>query len=346
MPQTGIIILCHGSRGKQAVADLPVTMQSMAEGVRSLIPAEVEVAWAALQFNRPALEDAAALLVERGVKSIVIMPYFLFSGRHITEDIPEVIEPLAGRYPDVKFGMTRSLGDEERFVPQVVDRIMESTPELSLEITPSLISPGDIERRSLEIIEKLLPPQTELPGGERDVVKRIIHASGDPQIAPLIRFSPSAVSSGVDAMTNSSTIFTDVQMAAVGINRRLAESCGCPVLCALDDTESGNGSAGKSTRAAAAIKGLGEKLDGAIVVIGNAPTALLALLELHDNDAISPALIVGMPVGFVRARESKDMLMRRDVPYITVAGNRGGSAMAVATVNAMLKLALDEKRKE
>jgi precorrin-8X/cobalt-precorrin-8 methylmutase len=87
------------------------------------------------------------------------------------------------------------------------------------------------------------------------------------------------------------------------------------------------------------MRHLGKRLNGAIVAIGNAPTALLALLELIDSNGVKPALVVGMPVGFVQAKESKDELMKRDIPYITIVGTRGGSAMAVATVNALLKIA-------
>ena len=113
----------------------------------------------------------------------------------------------------------------------------------------------------------------------------------------------------------------------------------------MDNTKGQEQAKGQNiTRAATAMHRLGKRLNGAIVVIGNAPTALLALLELIDNDRIKPALIVGMPVGFVQAKESKEELMRRDISYITVVGTRGGSAMAVATVNVLLKMAVERKR--
>ncbi|MFC1906982.1 precorrin-8X methylmutase, partial [Chloroflexota bacterium] len=92
---------------------------------------------------------------------------------------------------------------------------------------------------------------------------------------------------------------------------------------------------------AAAMRNLGERLNGAIVAIGNAPTALLALLDLVDHKGIKPDLVVGMPVGFVKAKESKDELKKGNVPHITVVGTRGGSAMAVAAVNALLKIAVE-----
>jgi precorrin-8X/cobalt-precorrin-8 methylmutase len=197
----------------------------------------------------------------------------------------------------------------------------------------------------MEIVEKLLPPTLKITGEERRIVKRVVHASGDPQIASLMKFSPSALPSGLNALAQGSPIFADVQMVAAGINKHLAEACGCLVACAMDEIIGQEPAREQNiTRAAAAMHHLGQRLNEAIVIIGNAPTALLALLELIDNDPIKPSLIVGMPVGFVQARESKEELMKRGVPYITIAGTRGGSAMAAATVNALLKMAVERKR--
>ena len=336
MPQMGVVILCHGSRGEQGALEVAETLRRLTEGVKPFLSPGVEVTGAALQFNHPTLEEAVASLVGRGVERIVIMPYFLFSGRHITEHIPELVNKLKGVYPEKQFIMATPLGLEEHFVTRVARRIEEAAPELSLNTRPSLNSPEDIERQSMEIVERFLPPALNISAEERLVVKHIVHAGGDPQLASLIRFSPSAIASGLSAMAKGSPIFTDVRMVAAGINRHLAEACRCPVSCAMDESE---GLKPDTTRAAAAMHHLGKRLNGAVVAIGNAPTALLALLELIDKDGIKPALIVGMPVGFVQAKESKDELMKRDVPYVTIAGTRGGSALAVATVNTLLKIA-------
>ena len=336
MPQTGVAILCHGSRGEQGALEVAETLRRLTEGVKPFLSPGVEVTGAALQFNHPTLEEAVESLVGRGVERIVIMPYFLFSGRHITEHVPELIEKLKGIYPGKQFIMATPLGLEEHFVTRVARRIEEVAPELSLNSRLSLNSPEEIERQSMEIVERLLPPALNISADERLIVKHIVHAGGDPQLASLVRFSPSAITSGLSAMAKGSPIFTDVRMVAAGINRRRAEACRCPVSCAMDESE---GLKPDRTRAAAAMRHLGKRLNGAIVAIGNAPTALMALLELVDNNRIKPALIVGMPVGFVQAKESKDELMKRDVPYIAIAGTRGGSALAVATVNALLKIA-------
>lgn len=344
MPQTGVIILAHGSRGERGIVEVNATLRRVTAGVTPLLPRGVKVIGAALQFNHPNLEEAVETLALQGINRVVIMPYFLFSGRHITEHIPQLIEGLKSRYPGVQFTLANTMGNDELFIGLVARRLEEAAPEIWASVRASPTSPEDIERQSMEIAERFLPPAPNMSEDERLVVKRIIHASGDHQVAPLIKISPSAISSGLSPIDKGSPIFTDVRMVAAGINKRLAEACGCLVSCAMDEAKELEQTKETSiTRAAAALRNLGKRLDGAIVVIGNAPTALMALLDLIDNSAVKPALVVGMPVGFVQAKESKDELMKREIPYITIVGTRGGSAMAVATINALLKMAVDRK---
>lgn len=341
MPQTGVIILAHGSRGERGMVEVPETLRRLADGVKPLIPTEVEVIGAALQFNQPTLEEAAETLVGHGAQRIVVMPYFLFSGRHITEDIPQLMEKLKHRYPEVQFTMASTLNADKLLTGLIAKRIMACMPELLSVAQIDDTSSKAIEQQSLEMVAGLVPALRNMPEEEQAVVKRVVHASGDPQVAGLMKFSTSAIPDGLNALVVGRPIFTDVHMVSAGINRPLAEACGCSLYCALDETNGRpEGREQDTTRAAAAMHRLGKRLDGAIAAIGNAPTALLALLELIDNDGIKPALIVGMPVGFIQAKESKEELMKRHVPYITVVGNRGGSALAAATVNALLKMAV------
>jgi precorrin-8X/cobalt-precorrin-8 methylmutase len=342
MPQAGVVILCHGSRGERGKVEVPETLGKVTDGVKPLLPPGVEVAGAALQFNHPTLEEAVEALVARGVPRIIIMPYFLLVGRHITEDIPGLVEELKDTYRGIKFSVAKPLGSQEYFIGQVARRIEEAAPELWLDTHLSPISPEAIEQQSMAIVESILTAVPGISEEERLVVKRVVHASGDPQVTSLLRFSPSAISDGLSAIAKGSPIFTDTRMVATGINSRLAAACGCSLTCAMAEMEEQKqAKENNTTRAAAAMYQLGSRLSGAIVAIGNAPTALLALLDLIDHARVKPALVVGMPVGFVQARESKAELVRRDVPHITVAGTRGGSAMAVATVNALLKIAVE-----
>ena len=337
--KTGIIILAHGSRGEKGAVEVPKVLQRIAEGVRPFLSGRVEVIGAALQFNRPSLEEAVELLLTDSVKRIVIMPYFLFPGRHITEHVPQLIENFKRRYPQVQFAIANTLGPDESFVGLTARRIAECAPDLLSVVRMSLVSPQLIEQRSMEIVEGLLPP-LELSREERVVVKRLVHTAGDRDLASLIRFQPVATTMALTAIRLGRPIFTDVRMVSVAINRHLAEKFGCEVYCALDELELAKITQEEgSTRSGTAFRVLGERLNEAIVAIGNSPTALLALLELVSSKKVTPALVVGTPVGFVQAKESKEELMKLDIPYISIVGTRGGSALAGAAVNALLGLA-------
>jgi precorrin-8X/cobalt-precorrin-8 methylmutase len=202
------------------------------------------------------------------------------------------------------------------------------------------LPPNEIYRRSFATVDALLPAGSWSPQ-ERHIIRRIVHATGDPQLASAVRFKPEATSTGIAAFLRQASLFTDVQMVAAGIQGRWREALGCSmqVLIAQDGLTD-LAAAMQITRSAAAILQALPLLGGNIVVIGNAPTALLALLDaLDEGHCEPPALIIGMPVGFIATRESKDALWERPYPAITIEGTRGGSAVAAATVNALLDLA-------
>ncbi len=315
-------------------------MAYIAAKVRAKFPLAGRVDWAAQSFNHPSLKEAVELQAQQGIKRVLIMPFFLFDGKHSKEDIPESIERLKTCYPDIEFSLTSILGTDTLLADLVIKRIQEASLETrDAGGIPDLpATPEAIEACSMEIIESLLPPIV-CSAGELQVIKRIVHAAGDIEIAQLVRFHPQAIASGIKAIRTGNPIYTDVKMAAAGINRKKTDEFGCDVTCAIDNPGAIKiTNEGGITRSAAAIRFLDTKLHNAIIAIGNAPTALFALIDLIDSTDITPALIVGMPVGFVGAKESKSELMKRDIPFIAIEGNRGGSALAVAAVNALLKL--------
>lgn len=200
-----------------------------------------------------------------------------------------------------------------------------------------LTDPVQIEQRSMEIIAPYLRDLTLTPG-EMKVCARIIHAAGDPDYAGLISIHPRAVAAGCTALAAGCDVYTDVEMVRTGINKRRLASYGGTVHCRIGDIQVADMARRQGiTRAMAAMRAYGAALNGAVVAVGNAPTALFALLDLMAQDGVQPALVIGVPVGFVGAREAKDTLVARaTVPYITVAGNKGGSPIAAAAVNALL----------
>jgi len=202
------------------------------------------------------------------------------------------------------------------------------------------LEPDEIDRLSLEMVDDVMPPLTHLTKGERYVVSRIVRAEGEPQIVDSIKFSPGAVEAGLEAIKSSAQIVTDVRMVEVGTSKAMLKISGNPIITLIDTPNVAEVAKAEGiTRSAAAIRELAPKISGAVVAVGNAPTALLALLDLVDEQKVSPALIIGMPVGFVACVESKQELVQRSVPYITILGNRGGSSAAAATLNALLTIA-------
>jgi len=203
--------------------------------------------------------------------------------------------------------------------------------------------PEEIDRRSIEVVEASLPQLDGLTAEEHYVVCRIVRAEGDPEIAKAVGFSPGAVERGIAAIRAKAAVVTDVRMVEVGISKALLGRCGLATHCQIDTPNTAErAKSDGTTRSVAAIRELEPHLNGAIAVVGNAPTALLALLDMVKEGQVRPALVIGMPVGFIACAESKAELANVDVPYISVWERRGGSSAAAATVNALLGLALQE----
>ena len=174
---------------------------------------------------------------------------------------------------------------------------------------------------------------------EQTVATRIIHACGMTDVADDLRFSHGAVGAGIDALADGATVLCDVRMVRHGVIAGRMPA-GNAIACPLDrDGIEVHAQEIGTTRTAAALDLARDEWGGAVVAVGNAPTALFHLLEAVAAGAPRPALVIGMPVGFVGAVESKDALMRSDLPFLAVRGRRGGSAMASAAVNALAGIA-------
>jgi precorrin-8X/cobalt-precorrin-8 methylmutase len=200
------------------------------------------------------------------------------------------------------------------------------------------IGPLEIEAESFRIIESEIGT-TSFDPEQFAVVRRCIHATGDFSFADNMRFSPDAVDAGLAAIRAGKNILVDVNMAAAGISKGLLEKFGGRVICRIADPETvARAKAENMTRSEAAIEQALEDNIG-IVAVGNAPTALLKIMELADQGIFTPDLIIGVPVGFVNAAESKEILATKPYPFITALGRKGGTPVAVAAVNALLRLA-------
>lgn len=196
--------------------------------------------------------------------------------------------------------------------------------------------PAEIYRLSFETIRREARLD-RLPEDIVPLVLRLIHACGMPDILDDLVFSPDVVKTGRDAIERGAPVLCDTAMTAAGIIRRTLTP-GCEVLAGTENPDAAAKAAEiGNTRSAAAVDLWGERLDGAVVAIGNAPTALFRLIERIDLDGYRPAAILAFPVGFVGAAESKALLVEAGlgIPYVTLRGRRGGSALAAAAVNAL-----------
>ncbi len=202
-----------------------------------------------------------------------------------------------------------------------------------------------IEEESFRRIEEEVPEPRPFSGQEWTVVRRMIHASADFDLLSLTCFHSRAVQAGKEALSRGATIVADTEMTRAGLTSARLERLGCKALCYLNSQQVKEWAAhGEKTRSELAMEAAAQDAAEAVYVIGNAPTALQALLDLCREGGINPPLIIGMPVGFVGAAEAKQGLEERSLlPFITLRGRKGGSAIAASCLNALAELALGEK---
>lgn len=201
-----------------------------------------------------------------------------------------------------------------------------------------------IEDGSFAIIDREVGAH-EFGAAEWQVVRRVIHATADFEFKTLMHFHPEAVRAGVAAFQSGCPLLVDVKMIVAGLNEERLSSYGCKIHSFISDEDViATAKASNSTRAIEAVRKAHRLnvLNGAVVAIGNAPTALLEIARLIREEAVRPALIIGVPVGFVSAAESKDTILKLPTPCIVARGRKGGSPIAVAIIHALLLLSTKE----
>jgi len=326
-----IILIGHGSPKKDA-NNIELTGRLLHSAIHPNCNNNcVKVAY--LQFAEPGIADAIKECVLSGAKRIVIHPYFLSSGMHVTKDIPEIIKEAKDMYPDREFIYTEPLGIHEKLVHVVMERIH----------TANGLKPHDIEKRSFEIISEEAD-LSDMPPEQLPIIKRVIHATADFEFKNTLMFHPDAIRTGIDAIKAGKNILTDVEMVKTGIIKRWLEPYGGKVICNINDEDVVRLSkdTGKTRSEIAIKKALQANNNIGIIAIGNAPTALLKVIEMFNSPihlfTHSPILVVGVPVGFVKALESKALLAAQKFPFITNLSRKGGTPVAVAIINALLKV--------
>lgn len=202
------------------------------------------------------------------------------------------------------------------------------------------MKPEEIETLSFKIIDREADPH-DFSSDEWRIVQRMIHTSADFEYIKTVRFHPGAITAGINAIRRGKPIVTDTNMVKAGIRRQEVQRFGSTITCYINDPEVIKISANTGkTRSEVAVDAALPVITGGIYVIGNAPTALFRLIEHIRENKARPALIIGLPVGFVNAAESKAALMDMDYPYISNAGRKGGSNIAASVINALGKMAV------
>ena len=205
------------------------------------------------------------------------------------------------------------------------------------------VRPMDIEKRSFEIITEELKGRT-FPADTELVVKRCIHTSADFDYADNLCFSEDVTAKAISAIKAGACIITDTQMARSGINKNALAKYGGEVYCFMADEDVAKAAkANGTTRATASMDKAAALYKPLIFAVGNAPTALVRLYELIEEGTLKPELIIGAPVGFVNVVQSKELIMKADVPYIVARGRKGGSNIAACICNALLYM-IDNSR--
>lgn len=360
---TAALLLGHGSRAKEANDNMMKVAGLIAgKGVF----ATVEVAF--LELCPPSIPEGIRACVDKGAEHIIAVPYFLHSGVHVKRDLPIALQEEAKNYPGIRITFGGNIGFHPVLADIMLERLLEAAQGVDIrdmkiqsekEIVRDLdegqkekagftpvrgparaapLKPEEIEPESFRIILEELGEHSfnsfQLP-----IVQRIIHASGDFDFGRLIHFHPRFFHAAVQALSTGRALLADVNMVAAGANRRLLEKFGIDLHCFIAEEEIMERSRreGKTRAAMAMRKGASlSNLGG--VVVGNAPTALREILRLHREAGFNPGFVIAAPVGFVDAEESKEALIKEDIPCVAIRGRKGGSPIAAAILNAVLML--------
>ncbi|GAN35252.1 MAG: hypothetical protein DYG83_08595 [Candidatus Brocadia sp. AMX2] len=332
--KTGVILISHGSKLSSGNDGL----FQVADMLRAMNRWDIVDA-AFLQLAEPGFPEVVKKIVESGINRLVVVPLLLFKGNHVYKDIPEMLEIEKKKHPQVEFIYSNNIGADERIALIAADRIHEVLTEKQYGNRDRIEQPQAIVDESFEIINKLVDLES-MPELHRPIIQRAIHATGDTEYAYNLIFHPKAVDAGIRSIKSGKNIITDVNMVKAGITSGPVEKFGGKIVCKISDKSVIDEAKRQGkTRAIVAMQQSTDDMKGGIVVIGNAPTALFELIDLIKRGLAQPALVVGIPVGFVGAVEAKHALKDISIPYITNTNRKGGSAVAVSIVNAIIKLA-------
>jgi precorrin-8X/cobalt-precorrin-8 methylmutase len=345
MDNVGLILVGHGSKLPQHRENI----EKLAEILRSRSKFKV-VETAYMVRNKPSIAEALDEMSKRGLKKVILVPVFMAFGSHTLEDIPKILglgkSGRVAKWGNMEVVYGDPIGSDVRIAEIIEEKALEALgeitqPQMRLDSEGPAVANAMFEA-SMGVVRSMIREVLErVPEKHARIIERVVHATADPEFAKLMVIRDGAVESGVKAIKSGAKVVTDVKMVLAGINAAKLRRFGGKILCYVDDERALKlASERKLTRTAAALRlAIDEGLSGAIVVIGNSPTATFELVEAVKNGEAEPALVIATPVGFVKSAEAKEAVMKLDVPFITLKGFKGGSPVAVAVFNALLMLA-------
>jgi precorrin-8X/cobalt-precorrin-8 methylmutase len=350
MDETALVLIGHGSK-------LPYNKENL-EKLADMLRRKSRFKTVEISFmvrNKPSIPEAIEGIVKRGIKKIVLVPAFLAAGVHTEQEIPEMIG-LKGEEPEFKTRGIQILygdpiGPDERIADIIEEKALKALGQRenvkAANYAETIPAAKETFTTSMTIIRKELGNALDnLPPGHAAIIERVVHTTADPEFAKLLIIHEKAIDAGVAAIKAGAKIITDVKMVKAGINESRVRRFGGKTLTYIDDPRAIKLAENESlTRSAAAMRlAVEEGVDGAIILIGNAPTAAFELADLVKKGKAKPALVVATPVGYIGAAESKEVVETLPVPYMTNRGRKGGSAVTVAVFNALLGIAEGKKQ--
>jgi len=351
LENVGLILIGHGSK-------LPHNQENI-ERLAQILREHSVFKTVAISFmvrNKPTISEAIDDLAKKGIKKIVLVPAFLAPGVHTTQEIPEMIEvkgkeaQLSTKGVELFYG--EPIGADECIAVILEEKALIALGEKVTEHQHAPFSSGspvitpaastEMYEHSMKLIRREIEDVlSKAPKQHQAIIERVVHTTADPEFAKLLVISECAVDAGVAAIKAGAKIITDVKMIKAGINEARVRKFGGKTLTYIDDSRATKMANDEGiTRSTAATRlAVKEGADGAIFLIGNAPTAAFELVEEIKKGLVKPALIVAVPVGYVGAAESKEVVAKLPVPSIITKGRKGGSTIAVAVFNALLSIA-------
>lgn len=348
MEDTGLVLIGHGSK-------LPHNRENL-EKLAAILRKRSSFKFVEISFmvrNTPTIPEAIDALAKKGAKKIVLVPAFLAPGVHTTQEIPELIgmkdkeSQLSAKGIQLIYG--EPIGADERIAEILEEKALRALDEIAPKTEPTTTYGAGAPKASTKIYDtsmSLIRPEIQdvlknAPKKNVPIIERVVHTTADPEFAKLLVISDKAVDAGIAAIKAGAKVITDVKMVKAGINEARVKKFGGKVLTYVDDKRALSMAHAESiTRSVAAMRlAVEDDLNGAVVLIGNAPTAAFELARLVQEGKAKPALIVATAVGYVGAAESKEAVARLPIPYIIVKGRKGGSTIAVSVFNALLNLA-------